>query len=333
MQIGLVVDPRVFSATVITDRHSRNEADLLMRAVRQNALLLTGDRRTLVDHMKSAVDQLDTGLGLQLRIGVEEFAKDAKRFIATWTPLHGANRTWDQAYIRRLASELKADAIVCATGDDMAAYCDLERDGIEVIEIREYSRSATEGRRQRYREAVRLDDIQDIATRDLVVGKAIKYARRVSLIDPYMASAAVRGRADRYVGAVAYVVELWQRFSPYVADGGLDVELMTAGGRGDATDDLADATAARRVLDSAVKLSVRQDVMGALQVTVKQDATPRKFLDRFLEAKRRCWAIRHGIDCLGDLARPSGKRRPTFIEPASDDNRALVMQLRDLPDA
>ena len=304
-----------------------------MRAVRQNALLLTGDRGALVGHMKSAVDQLDTRLGQQLRIRVEEFAKEARRFVATWTPLKGARRAWDHAYIRQLAKDLRADAVVCGTGRDTAALCDLERDGIEVVEIREYSRSGAESQRQRYREAVRLDNIQDVAARDRVVGSAIKYTRQVSLIDPYIGAGAVGGRVDVYVSAVAYVAELWQRVSPYVAEGRLNVELVTAGGQTGASGGLVDAAVARCVLESAVRRSDRRDVIGALEITVKQDAIRRKFLDRFLEAKRRCWGVRHGIDCLGDLTRPFGRRRPTFIEPASDDNRALVIELRDLPDA
>lgn len=111
------------------------------------------------------------------------------------------------------------------------------------------------------------------------------------------------------------------------------MELITTGGQAGAAGGFVDAASARGVLENAVKLGVRQDVVGALQITVKQDSMPRKlFFDRFLEAKRRCWGVRHGIDCLGDLTRPSGGRRPTFIDPASDDNYALVMQIRGLPD-
>ena len=90
----------------------------------------------------------------------------------------------------------------------MATLRDLERDGIEVIAIREYSRSVAERERQRYREAVRLDNIEDVGARDRVVGRVVKYARRITLIDPYIASSAESGHADAYVRAVAYVAEL-----------------------------------------------------------------------------------------------------------------------------
>ena len=333
MQIGLVVDPRVFSAAALRDKHSRNEAELLMGAVRQNALLLAGSRTALVNDMKSSVEQLDTRLGQQLQIRIEELAKDAKRCIATWPPLGKVTRTWDYAYIRQLAKDFGADAIVCQTCDDMVVLRDLEQEGIEVVEIGDYSHSATENRRQRYREAVRLDDIEDVTVRDDVVGRAIKYARRISLIDPHIASRASQGRPEGYVRAIAYVAELWQRFSPYVAEGRLDLELITAGGQRGAAGSVIDAATACGVLETAVRRRDRQQIIGALQITVKQDSTPRIFCDRFLEAKRRCWGVRHSIDCLGDLTGSSSKRRPTFIDPASDDNLALVMQLRDLPDA
>ena len=57
------------------------------------------------------------------------------------------------------------------------------------------------------------------------------------------------------------------------------------------------------------------------------------FHELLFEAKRRCWGVRHSIDCLGYLTGSSSRRRPTFIDPASEDNLALVMQFRDLPDA
>ena len=333
MQIGLVVDPRVFSTAALRDKHSRNEAELLMGAVRQNALLLAGSRTALVNDMKSAVEQLDTRLGQQLQIRIEEIAKDAKRCIAAWPPLRRVTRTWDYAYIRKLATDFRADAIVCQTCDDMAVLRELEQEGIEVVEIGDYSHSKTETRRQRYREAVRLDDIEDVKVRDDFVGRAIKYARRISLIDPYIASSACKGRAEGYVSAIAYVAELWQRFSPYVAEGRLDLELVTAGGQRGPAGGVIDAATARGVLETAVRQRDQQQIIGALQITVKQDSTPRIFCDRFLEAKRRCWGVRHSIDCLGYLTGSSSRRRPTFIDPASEDNLALVMQFRDLPDA
>lgn len=333
MVVGVAVDPTVFGPAVIRDRQTRDQAVGLLRGVLANGIILSGNKRAFVRGISEAVSGLSAGLGKQIEICVTELLQQKKRYLAT--PKRGGEADRDiLSDVVRVATDLRADVIVCADVDGIAGGDALADAKIEVVELKDYSECLTERRRRHYLSAARLDGGGEGDEQDGYIGRAVKYARRVSVVDRYFGLHAMQGgaRLGEYVRGAAYVARQWSRHSPYASGSRLELEVITVGGRANGRGEYMDPTKITTVLTKALRVADGEGVVGEITVTVKQDRRPRLVRDRFLVAKRRCWGIRHGIDSLGGLE-DVNKEGATFIDPASQSYMDLVSEMRNLADA
>ena len=277
--------------------------------------------------------ELEPKLGQQLQILSAELIGQKKRYLAAWEG-RAAERDDPVEELGALARELKADAVICGTQNTADFLTNSVDPNVEVVEVRHYFESATEKKRRAYLQAVRLDSIREPERRHSFVCRIVKYARRVTLLDRYFARHAINGNRTqlrRFAKGAVYVARQWRSCSPYAGSGELEVELLTVGGNTGGTGYI-DPVRAEKALREAVGSVDVDSIISRLVVTVKEDRSPRLFKDRFLEAKKRCWGVRHGFDSLGRLSQIKD-REPTFIDPSSQDYLDLASQLRGLADA
>lgn len=334
MLFSVAVDPAVFGPSVICDRQTRDQAVGLLRGILENGIILTTNREGFAHRISENVAALSPGMAKRIEICVSELLQGKRRYLA----MPGRDASGKVASVDSmfgLATVLGADAVVCGEADGMRVAEGLSEQGIEVVDLRDYSDSCTEKARRNCLAATRLDTIERAEERDGYVGRAVKYARRVSLVDRYFSAATGRKggrRLEKYARGAVYVARQWARCSPYAREGPLELEVITVAGRVGGTVGYIDPGETRLRLEKALRAADREGVVGAITVTTKQDENPRLLRERFLEAKGRCWGIRHGIDSLAELEGSSGTG-PTFIDPASQHYMDLVSEVRELRDA
>ena len=337
MLVSLAVDPLIFTSETIGDAHTRDQAELLVRAVLENGILLATRANDFVRDVVVGTSGLRTDLGQQLQILIAELSQNKKRYIAM--PASDINLPAGASTDRlsALSIEMRADAVVCSSQDVMEQISRGGEATGEVIHIRDYSRSLTEKLRRGYLNAVRLDKLKG-EKRQEHIGRAVRYARRLTVLDRYFSTYTKQvsdlTQLRRYIRGVMYIVWQWHRYSPYADGEQLEVELITIGGDTGSRLGRIDSQRAKRVIEQEVRSIDSGRIVGKLTVTLKKEVPRRLFLDRFLEAKRRCWGIKHGIDSLAALMESADRHvEATFIEPASQDYLDLVNELRNFPDA
>jgi hypothetical protein len=330
MLAGMVIDARVFSRDVVSDRESRKDAEYLLGAVLANGVILTDSPGRDVREMVDAVAGLDATLGQQIQILATAVGQNRKRLFASVALDADRDRL---ARMRQAAIALNADMVVCAGMADKHDLADLAAHGIEVVSLSEFQGCEADRRRIGWLQAVRLDRLE-IRAREDTIGRALRYTRRLTIVDRYFGLTAKDGRVNRklsdHARGVAYLAGIWKRQSPYAKHESLDLELVTAAGATGAAGGFVDPSRARTAIFAALQ-SVSIPATVNVSITFKQDSEPQIMNDRFIEAKGRCWGVRHGTDSFGHLM--SGTPRPTFIDPASNDNLSLVSQIRRLDDA
>ena len=337
MLVSLAVDPLIFTSETIGDAHTRDQAELLVRAVLENGILLATRANDFVRDVDVGTSGLRTDLGQQLQILIAELSQNKKRYFAMPASDINLPAGANTDRLSALSIAMRADAVVCSSQDVMERISrGVEATG-ELIHIRDYSRSSTEKLRRGYLSAVRLDKIEG-EERQKHIGRAVRYARRLTLVDRYFSTYTKKGsnlaQLRMYIGGVMYIARQWHSYSPYADGEQLEVEILTVGRDTGARLGRIDSERAKRVIEQEVRRIDSGRIVGKLTVTLKKEGPRRLFLDRFLEAKRRCWGIKHGIYSLAALLESAGRHvEATFIEPASQDYLDLVSELRNLPDA
>ena len=331
MLVSLAVDPHIFTCKTIVDARTRDQVEILVRAVLENGILLTNKTNEFIRDVIVGTSGLRTDLGQRLQILIAELSQNKKRYLATPSSKVDVPAEPLPDRLIALATGMQADAIVCSSADAIERVSRSANLKGKLIHIRDYSRSSTEQLRRGYLSAVRLDKLRH-EERQEHVGRAVRYARRVTLVDRYFSAHTKQGssRADlrKYAKGAMYVVRQWQAYSPYAANQQLELELLTVGGDTGARSGHIDPGRARRVIKQELRRIDATHIIGTLTVTLKEEDSQRLFRDRFLEAKRRCWGIKHGIDSLATLMESDERHRDAaFIEPPSQAYLDLVSEL------
>jgi hypothetical protein len=326
MLFSMFVDPRVVSSEVVNNRDARRNVERLLRAVVENGVLIGGDSLNLVRQFISNTEQLDAGLGQQVQVLVEEIAINRRRYIAA---PEARVEVLGGGDIIRLVTNLSADAVVVPNAvlkDEISRT--LRPRGVEVMLVDELGDSSMEQQRTSWRAPQRLDTLDSRASM-LLLGRSVRYARRVTIVERQIGACA-KGNFPglvRHMRGVAHLAEVWVRCSPY-APQGLELEIVTAGGQMGARGYISGETLRTNIQEALQRAPLPQNVRCV--VTVKQDGVPPLTRDRLIEAKGRCWGVRHGFDCLAMLTAP--QPAVTFIDPDGPGNRDLVTAIRRLPD-
>lgn len=334
MITSLVVDPRCFAPEVLAEPEARIGAERLLHGVLENGILLCTERKHHVTALTSAVAALDSRAGQRLQVLMSEIGKNQKMFVAPERLDGSCDRTPTSLdRIGKLAVTMCSDLVVCRDRSDERHLSRLRRHGIEVCALSDYVSSDTEGRRRDWYRTTRVDNLPDRQSAELI-GRLIRYATDILVIDRVFARAAATGGSGRqitsFAGGLVYLADCWREFSPYAGSCGLNIHLISIAG--------SSSAAAGHLEPGSVEAEIRRVVSQVdsansvrnLVVRLKADRQPPIVKDRFVSVMGRCFGVQHGIDDIGRLAGSWDRRGPTSIIPDCQDYRDLVADIRTL---
>ena len=191
MLISIVMDPTCLAPEILSYPEARFGAEMLLQGVTANGVLLASDSNQYISLLASAASNLGTQTGEKVQPFIVEIGKNPGRFVAAKRSRHsGLARPMDLSQLRRLALELCADIVVCRDVNDVGDLSDLRCRGIEVCTLSNYRSSKTEAKRRELFQTTRLDQFPTAQGAKLV-GRTLRYATEIVVIDRFVAKAAV----------------------------------------------------------------------------------------------------------------------------------------------
>ena len=340
MLVSIVMDPRCLAPEAMESEGALFGAETLLEGVMENGVLLAADSKAYVRSLASASGDLSSRTGQRLQVLVAEILKAPQRFVAEdrTTSLRKVPREKTSG-LGQVAKMLRADVVVCRSAEDVQTLSGLADRGIEVCTMMDYRCSATEALRKQWFQTTRLDDLVP-ARRQNVIGRALKYATEIVVVDRYVGVAAKEGRSNarlqRFARGLVYVAECWRKHSPYAeaSKGSVPtLHLVSIAGTMGAAGGYVNHALADPAIRAAVQRADRYGSVGKLQLSLKVDSQPPIANDRFIAGMSRCFGVHHGLDDLGKLGFAEDKRRPTSLSPDCQHHRELLAAIRRLDDA
>ncbi|MBK8915398.1 MAG: hypothetical protein IPM64_12510 [Phycisphaerales bacterium] len=335
MLISVVVDPVCLSPQELGTPEASSGAECILEAATENAVIIAPAIDQFVGELIDDVARLDSGTGQLIQLGAAELAKSPARIVIA-PPAELFRASGQQGELRELARIMRADALVLRRDLDLADHADLVRLGIEVCHIDQYRLSQTERRRRLWRSGQRLDTLPAAEAKELL-GRVIKYAAEVVLLDKMFARAGKdgtpNGRLRRFVRGVVHIANQWRAFSPYAQRVAPAFTIVSSAGSCGASAGFVDPARAEAAIRAAIAQEDRSHLVRNLSIELRQDDDPGVFNDRFVPACGRCFSIGHGLDDIGNLIDPKAKKRPTTLAPDCQAYRDICADIRVLPKA
>lgn len=310
MLISFLLRPAAFDKACIVDKASAASARLLLRDILDAGIIIDFSDRRLLDGVVSTVEGLEPQLKQHLLILLDEIKKQRKMVVAT--PMNATTRSEDA-----LVNELRPDAMLVAPS---AA----QGHGIEAIAIGDYLDSNARKKRERFGNPDTPAAHRNFAELDESLGRFLKYARTVAVLDKMIGHSGRDGRlGTRFVAGLRFVASCWQRHSVYNT-GTLELIVVTAAGETGARGGYIDPIKVRTAIDEALS-----DIGATVKTVIKQDSSPPTFHARFLRAKGRCIKVDPGIDGLAH----GGKHCACLlIDPPCRADNAMAGEVMRLPE-
>lgn len=328
MLISVVMDPLCLTPEALGCAEARFGAETLLEGVIENGVLVARNRDEYVRTLAAAVGGLGSRTGQCVQGLVTEIVKSPRRFIAG-----DRCRRLASASLRDTAATLRADIVVCRNPEDVRSLSDLRTNGIEVCTLAEYRSSRTEVNRKEWFQELRLDTLATDRRQELV-GRALRYATEILVVDRYVAGAAkegwVNGRLKRFVRGMVYLAECWGEHSPYAGSGAPTIHLLSVAGGMGASSGFVDPGKADGAIRTAFERVDLRGSVGRLQISLKLDRNPPITNDRFIAGMRRCFGVHHGIDDFGNLSEREFNGRPTSLAPDCQHHRDILAAILDL---
>ena len=341
MLISIVMDPTCLAPEILSCPEALSGAELLLRGVIDNGVLLASDSSQYVSSLASAASNLGTQMGQRVQPFIVEIGKNPGRFVAAERSHHsGPARTMDLSQLKRLALELCADIVVCRDVHDVGCLSDLCRHDVEVCTLSDYGSSNTESRRWDWYNTKRIDNLPPDQSVELA-GRTLRYATEIAVVDRYVAQEAARAvkdgqigeRLELFVQALIYVAECWKKHSPYSLFGEPTIHLISIAGGSRKARSYVDPKNVEKIIRKVVLQLDSNRSVGKLQISLKVDNEPRLVKDRFVSGMGRCFGVQHGIDDIGKLTLPKPERGPTSLIPDCQYFRDLLNDIKALPSA
>lgn len=297
MIIGAVADPRIFSAQVVTDELTKREAIAFLRSIAESGLLIDDPDQSLLHESVENARSLKTGLGQRILLLLQELLTKSKKYCVS-----SGSRLDQQIYrsapereLVRLAVSMRADAVVVSKSDvPKAGAIDSKSVAFGIVAIQDWSVDRLESHRRRLLDPdVPFDELQP-QDREERIGRALKYAASIKVLDAYVVAA--EHRASKFCDGISYIVSVWERWT-LQSSAKLMVEVYTVGDKTTQTGTLTGKEAVdrlKRFILTPLQSSRRCVVSGF----VKKDSDPPIFHPRFLLAKMRAYSLDPGFDAF-----------------------------------
>ena len=337
MLISIVMDPACLAPEILSGVESRVGAETILQGVIENGVLLAPDTTQYINLLATAASRLGSQVGQHVQLLLAEIAKNCKMLVAAErSPNSTSGRPMDSSELQRLALALRADAIVCRNVREVRSLAKLRRSGIEICTLSEYRYSRTEAKRKKWLQTTRIDQLP-VSQSAMLVGRTIRYATEIIVVDRFFAAATKDGRInkrlERFVQGLLYLAMCWKKHSPYTPHSVPSIHLFSVAGHTGASGGYIDPNATEKIIRKAVSRFDSRGNVGNLHMSLKADDDPPIAKDRFVSALGRCFGVQHGIDDIGRLIMPKSRPSPTSFIPDCQDYRDLLTEIKGLPAA
>ena len=225
MLISAVADPLAFEIHCFDTPGYRQQADLFLRGIISNGLLVVDSDANLQHQMINNIRKLSSKQGQSLSIRIEELLKNKRKRIIRSHPFAGVVRTSDLFELAwSVFEKCEADALV-STENRLAQLKASGRTHSGIIPLSSYSESGLEDERNRYLVDLPPIDTLDFKDVEKLFFKVVKFSRWLRFYDKQIGKGQ---NTSNFREGIEYILELWQRDGHFAVRGDVDfVEIIT----------------------------------------------------------------------------------------------------------
>ena len=324
MIISAVADPRIFGSQVIVDEFTKREVIRFLESVAENGVLIDDSDHHLIKESICFASQLGSGFGQRIVVFLQEFLTKAKKYLVSSgarvnQPLY---RSAPEGQLAGIAAAMRVDAILTSKplAPRFQPVCSTQI-AFGIVQVEDWSVHPLETHRK---QLLHPDSPLDQLTsdeREERVGRALKYALSIKVLDAYLVAS--ERRTSKFCKGISYFISVWQRWTLFPS-ARLAIEIYTLGNCTTQNGFLSGREAADRL-----KRLIVEPLQGShrcvASACVKMDCDPPIFHARFIQAKVRNYSIDPGFDGFDQ----NGPMRRCFfrLESAGESHVAECLRL------
>jgi hypothetical protein len=225
MIISVVADPLAFERSCFDTPGYRQQAELFLRGISSNGLLVVDSDAKLQREMVSKIRELPSTLGQYLSIRLEELLKNKRARIVRCHPGCGVIQTSNSLDLAWSVFErCTADALI-STENRLSTLKAKGKNCAGGVPLASYSGSTLEDERNRFLgDLPPIDTLDSTDIEDLFL-RIVRFARWLRFYDKQIGKGQ---NTSNFREGIKYMLELWQRNGHFASQGDVDfVEIIT----------------------------------------------------------------------------------------------------------
>ena len=225
MIMSAVADPLAFEQSCFQAAGYRQQADLFLRGLGTNGLLVVDPEGDLQRHLVSNVQALSLKQGQRLRIRLEELLKNKRTRIVRCHPDAGVIQTNDPLELAWSVSHKCEVDVLVAADNSVRELQRRDRAASHVVPLSIYSDSSNEEERDRYlRELPPIDEL-DLRDVEALFLRVVRFAKWLRFYDKQIG----KGKnTSNFRDGIEYILALWEMHGHFASRGAAEfVEIIT----------------------------------------------------------------------------------------------------------
>lgn len=284
----LILDPAALNPGLLADQEYRKEAELCLRGITENGILLVDSHRSLLAQLALIAETLSSKNGQHISLLITEILKDRRRFVCCDDFCAGSSINHNDELMYSLSVGTKNDGIVLG----METLKSLRDRGISfnnLIDLRNYSASSVEVRRRSFLTSIpTFDEMSEDQVDDLFV-RTIQYTKTLRFFDKMIGQA---NRIENYCRGIIRILDLWKEHGHAFKPDSRLVEIYTLQKKQYAS---IENQAAIVDLEKRLVNPLREKYPWDIRLRVKA-SNPTKFHARHLQGEQVTIQIDRGFD-------------------------------------
>ena len=319
MLITAVLDPTAYHKNCFSNPGYRDNAEMFLRGIWTNGLLLVDSNGQLSDELQSAIETLPTSIGQSIAIWLQELLKNKrKRVIKSRCP----KSVHSHQLIFNVAQATTVDSVIASASTHklLSRSCGLV---VTILELSSYLGSSLERKRFNYEQGLHRIDALPKSDVDEAFKRTTRFSSRLRFYDKQIGQGK---NTSHFRKGISYILDIWKQSGYFQGLGQFDVEIITA---------LKNSEVPKHTDNEAVYIKVVRELLDPLRdrypawnIDLKFKVDPDGiFHRRYLESQAVILEIDRGFD----LFRPGGKlkRNTLRLEPNAFEHLRECRALQD----
>lgn len=336
MIISAVIDPLAFESGCFELPDYRKEANLFLKGINTNGLLLVDPEANLQQQMINKIKNLPSKYSQDLLIRLEELLKNKRKKIIRSHPSCGVIRTNDiLELVWSVFEKCEADGLI-SNEDRLAQLRANGRIHSGTIALYNYSESYLENERNRY-----LTDLPPIDTLDLkdvnkLFFQVVKFSRWLRFYDKQIGKGQ---NISNFCKGIEHILNLWERHGHFASRGDIDfVEIITCqcerirqeeSNHAKESKRIRNLEAYKKVVDSLLK-PLKYRFPWRIELKIKDEGDI-SFHARHLQTQNAIILVDAGFDLF--IPRSNPKKFKRNIIKIDNGSFQHLQEYRNLPDS